>query len=590
MGRYRWLGLLAAAALLTGAIAWFIPLSRGESASPLIHLKRLTLDPLSPPAELPQPEDVDLYLIHQPEFFNDAARGVMDVQPIWDLGLQGAGHVVAVADTALDTGDPQNINADFVGRTDAIIDYSGDWPLDDCSGRYGTGPYLEIPVRPNDVEGWGQVDLHNSLVPDAPPIWWFEDHSAGLVTGDQVTYSSGPNTPLHVTDPSEPLGVTLAWTDYHGAVGANPALVNDLDLEVIAPDGTHYYGNDVQWDRVNSVEGINVTSPQVGEYTIVVHAHNVPQQTQPYTLIVSGALGEGPSPTDTPTATDTPSATPTDTPTPTYTSGSHTDTPIPPTRLPAPTASPVPDPRDVCLTLIFKNAAEPSPTPTLPTSTPLPTSTSTPTPLPSPTDTPTLTPTSTPTAAPPDTPTYTPPPVCGEVIENGDFEQGHVAWTEQSSGGYDIITDQWNNPYQGSWVAWFGGYNDAVDRLTQMFHVPSSAQDHQILTFYLFVESDDSMVTPYDYLYLRFLNVGGAPISDPVLIADNTTPMPWTQQIIDLDGFGSVAGQDIQIEFEATTDYSMVTNFVIDVVSLDIQCTGGTPPPGDQPHVKLYPQ
>ncbi|HFD39337.1 MAG TPA: hypothetical protein ENJ31_05755, partial [Anaerolineae bacterium] len=40
-----------------------------------------------------------------------------------------------------------------------------------------------------------------------------------------------------------PFRLTLAWTDYPGQPSAAKALVNDLDLEVIAPDGTHYYGN-----------------------------------------------------------------------------------------------------------------------------------------------------------------------------------------------------------------------------------------------------------------------------------------------------------------------------------------------------------
>ena len=35
----------------------------------------------------------------------------------------------------------------------------------------------------------------------------------------------------------------LAWTDYPGTLGASKALVNDLDLQVTAPDGTVYRGD-----------------------------------------------------------------------------------------------------------------------------------------------------------------------------------------------------------------------------------------------------------------------------------------------------------------------------------------------------------
>ncbi len=250
--------------------------------------------------------------------------------------------------------------------------------FDMTPGQYGQGQYLEIPPRPNNVEGWGRVDLQHSLFPDAPRTWWFDDHTAGLSTGEQVTYSDGPDTPLYVTDSGEPLRVTLVWTDYPGAVSANPTLVNDLDLEVIAPDGTHYYGNGLQWDRRNNVEGVDIDSPLLGAYTVIVHAYNVPQSVQPYALIVSGALSQEPTPTptlaETPTPTETPTATPTGTATatPTVTPTGTPATPTPtatrapatptPTGTPAtPTATPTagPTPHNLYLPLLLKNAIEP---------------------------------------------------------------------------------------------------------------------------------------------------------------------------------------------------------------------------------------
>jgi hypothetical protein len=46
-----------------------------------------------------------------------------------------------------------------------------------------------------------------------------------------------------VTDASEPLRVTLAWSDYPGTPAAAGALVNDLDLTVTDPSGTVHYPN-----------------------------------------------------------------------------------------------------------------------------------------------------------------------------------------------------------------------------------------------------------------------------------------------------------------------------------------------------------
>jgi uncharacterized repeat protein (TIGR01451 family) len=158
-------------------------------------------------------------------------------------------------------------------------------------GQYGTGAYQEITGRPDYAQGWGRIDLVNTLMPAPPRTWWFDDHTDGLSTGDVVTYTTLLTRPLWATDDAEPLRVSLVWTDYPGTPSAG-GLVNDLDLEVIGPDGTHYYGNGVAWDRVNNVEGVDILTPTLGTYTVVVRAHNIAQETQPYALVVSGALSD----------------------------------------------------------------------------------------------------------------------------------------------------------------------------------------------------------------------------------------------------------------------------------------------------------
>lgn len=96
-----------------------------------------------------------------------------------------------------------------------------------------------------------------------------------------------------------PIRISLVWTDSPGTPSAGKALVNDLDLEIIAPGGTHYYGNtgvytsgqclrDNQWDACNNVEGITVPSAAYGTYTIIVHGYNVPDGPQPFALVASG--------------------------------------------------------------------------------------------------------------------------------------------------------------------------------------------------------------------------------------------------------------------------------------------------------------
>jgi hypothetical protein len=133
-----------------------------------------------------------------------------------------------------------------------------------------------------------------------------------------TTSGGGPTvtptaTPTKTTTPptgGAPLRVTLAWTDYPGEPSAAKALVNDLDLEIIAPNGARYSGNqgvytsgqclrDGKWDACNNVEGIILPQATAGTYTIVVHGAQVPQGgKQPFALVASGnglQGGTGPS-------------------------------------------------------------------------------------------------------------------------------------------------------------------------------------------------------------------------------------------------------------------------------------------------------
>jgi hypothetical protein len=148
-------------------------------------------------------------------------------------------------------------------------------------GQYGTNQYLEVPggARPNNVEGWGQIDLNNTLFP--------ADSLQNMVW-DRCLADDGTTNVFEVlVSSSNAMNVTLVWNDYPAALAAAQQLVNDLDLKVIAPDGTVYYpsgGNGP--DRTNNVLGIDFSAAQPGTNRIVVSGYNVPQGPQPYALVV----------------------------------------------------------------------------------------------------------------------------------------------------------------------------------------------------------------------------------------------------------------------------------------------------------------
>ena len=134
---------------------------------------------------------------------------------------------------------------------------------------------------PSSAQGWGRVDIEQSLFPASPRIMrYHDDISLNIPESWNISY--------YVNDTSETLKITLVWTDAPAATYADPTLVNNLDLTVTGPGGT-YYGNGAL-DIVNNVEQVELSSPPVGLYTIKVNGTNIPEGPQPFALVISGAL------------------------------------------------------------------------------------------------------------------------------------------------------------------------------------------------------------------------------------------------------------------------------------------------------------
>jgi outer membrane protein assembly factor BamB len=166
----------------------------------------------------------------------------------------------------------------------------------------GNGAYANGQLEyPNNNQGWGRIQLDDALFfrNDSRGASIY-DNRLGLETGGSVSYS------LAIGDSSMPVEITLVWTDYPGVPLTSPALVNDLNLLVIAPDGTVYRGNVYQgydpgestpdpalWesDHLNNVESVLVlTNPKAGLWTVTVSGYNVPSGPQPYAIVMSGGL------------------------------------------------------------------------------------------------------------------------------------------------------------------------------------------------------------------------------------------------------------------------------------------------------------
>ncbi len=98
-------------------------------------------------------------------------------------------------------------------------------------GQYGTGSTQEIPDSPvpNNVEGWGRLNLGNTVYPKSPETILYCEEKTALKTDESSDHH------FTVNNSSLPLKINLAWTDYPGSEITQGGLVNDLDLQVISP-------------------------------------------------------------------------------------------------------------------------------------------------------------------------------------------------------------------------------------------------------------------------------------------------------------------------------------------------------------------
>jgi hypothetical protein len=175
--------------------------------------------------------------------------------------------------------------ATFPGRPDplpstykVLIVHTAD-DLDNATSWYNRGP--------DYASGYGIVNI-NAAVTSVQRREALEDQ---VDDGGSATYYLG------VTAGTASLKITLAWDDPAAAEEANPALINDLDLVVTAPDGTRHYPWTLnpaapsaaavrgQVDRINNLEQVEVDIPIEGTWEVSIVGHNVPDGPQLFSVV-----------------------------------------------------------------------------------------------------------------------------------------------------------------------------------------------------------------------------------------------------------------------------------------------------------------
>jgi subtilisin-like proprotein convertase family protein len=167
------------------------------------------------------------------------------------------------------------------------------------NGARPAGPLYDLQVQSQiNYQGWGLPSLANSApaaltnlnsAPNNLPLRFLDQSPTNvLATGQTETWTVTPSP----GGQSQPLRITLVWTDPPGNPAAGVALVNDLDLVVTnLESGEVFYGNDIPaggdysqaWDTnqapnidfVNNVENVYLAPPLGSNYTVSVRAHRV---------------------------------------------------------------------------------------------------------------------------------------------------------------------------------------------------------------------------------------------------------------------------------------------------------------------------
>ncbi len=158
---------------------------------------------------------------------------------------------------------------------------------------------------PDYQYGWGLMNTHTA----AELLKKRSDGNLICMTEAQLTSNSTANAFTCFADDAASIRVTLCWTDPPGASTINhdsrtAVLVNDLDLTVTGPSGTHYpyklsYSNpeanatNDSENNVDNVEQVFIAAPPVGNYTITVDFDDSLQDgEQHYSLLTSGVVSD----------------------------------------------------------------------------------------------------------------------------------------------------------------------------------------------------------------------------------------------------------------------------------------------------------
>ncbi len=153
---------------------------------------------------------------------------------------------------------------------------------------------------PSNQEGWGRLLLDEAT--------YFTGDNRQLIVkdvlnADGLTTGQSYEQSFKVNGSATQLRVTMVFTEPAATAGVANPVINNLDLEVVAPDGTTTYKGNVftsgastpggTADAKNNAEQVHVNNPTVGTWKFRVKGTNVTAQgkgKQGYSVVVTGIV------------------------------------------------------------------------------------------------------------------------------------------------------------------------------------------------------------------------------------------------------------------------------------------------------------
>jgi hypothetical protein len=151
----------------------------------------------------------------------------------------------------------------------------------------------------------------------------------------------------------------------------------------------------------------------------------------------------------------------------------------------------------------------------------------------------------------------------GQLITNGGFEGSVAPWVLSGQ----AIWSTGSFPHTGTGYVILGGVNNASDAVFQQITIPSGTSPN--LNFWLNVTSSETTTTTqFDRIFVEVRSTSGTLLGTLATFSNLNKGTAGVYVLRGPFNLSAWAGQTVRIQFRATTDFSLITTFRVDDVSV----------------------